>query len=283
MHVREWGSPEGRPLVFWHALGALTSGAYLTEVAPTLTEAGFRLLAPDAPGFGESPALPPERYRIEAVVGLVEDLLEERGIDRAVLMGHSWGGTVMTAFAATHPERVDGLVLVDSGHADYQDQPSFPHGKTLDDLVDEYAQPGRNVRTTEAEFERDAAEEVRRPLTPALLEAFRAGLRAQDGELLGIPTPEVRASAMAGLMDTRVTASWPAIAEAGIAILLLLATEPAESRGENEAAAKVFAERFPEAEIRFFEGAGHDLFADAGPELGRVVAEWGGRLPPREA
>ena len=48
MHVREWGSPEERPLVFWHALGAAQSGAYLTELAPTLTEAGLRLIAPDA-------------------------------------------------------------------------------------------------------------------------------------------------------------------------------------------------------------------------------------------
>jgi hypothetical protein len=31
MHVREWGGREERPLVFWHALGAGTSGAYLTE------------------------------------------------------------------------------------------------------------------------------------------------------------------------------------------------------------------------------------------------------------
>jgi pimeloyl-ACP methyl ester carboxylesterase len=280
VHVREWGSPEGRPLVFWHALGALTSGAYLTEVAPALTEAGFWLVAPDAPGFGRSPALPPEAYRTEAVVGLVEGVLDERRIERAVLMGHSWGGTVMTAFASAHPERVEGLVLVDSGHADYQDQPSFPHGKSFEDLVAMYSQPERSVRTTAEDFERDVKAEVGRAPTPELLEAFRAGLREEDGKLVGIPTPEARASAMAGLMDTRVSASWPAIAEAGIPILLLLATEPAETHELNGAAAAAFAQRFPDAELRFFEGAGHDLFADAGPELARVVAEWGGRLPP---
>jgi pimeloyl-ACP methyl ester carboxylesterase len=280
VHVREWGSPEGRPLVFWHALGALTSGAYLTEVAPALTEAGFWLVAPDAPGFGRSPALPPEAYRTEAVVGLVEGVLDERRIERAVLMGHSWGGTVMTAFASAHPERVEGLVLVDSGHADYQDQPSFPHGKSFEDLVAMYSQPERSVRTTAEDFEHDVKAEVGRAPTPELLEAFRAGLREEDGKLVGIPTPEARASAMAGLMDTRVSASWPAIAEAGIPILLLLATEPAETHELNGAAAAAFAQRFPDAELRFFEGAGHDLFADAGPELARVVAEWGGRLPP---
>jgi pimeloyl-ACP methyl ester carboxylesterase len=281
VHVREWGSPDGQPLVFWHALGALTSGAYLTEVAPALTDAGLWLIAPDAPGFGESPVLPPEAYRVEAIVELVRGVLDERRIDRAVLMGHSWGGTVMTAFAAAHPERVDGLVLVDSGHLDYQDQPSFPHGESFDDLVAEYSQPERSVRTTEDDFAREVEAEVRRTPTSALLEAFRAGLREEDGELVGIPTPEARASAMAGLMKSRVSASWPAIAEAGIPILLLLAAEPAETRSHNEAAATAFGDRFPDAEIRFFEGAGHDLFADAGPELGRVVAEWAARLPPR--
>jgi pimeloyl-ACP methyl ester carboxylesterase len=281
MHVREWGSKGGAPLVFWHALGSGTSGAYLTEVAPTMTAAGLWLLAPDAPGFGESSALPPERYETGSVVEMVRGLLDERGIDRAILMGHSWGGTVMAALAAAHPERVEGLVLVDSGQMDYQDVPGFPHGKSYEDLVEDAQAPERTIRTTAEDFERDAQEEVRRPITPELLEAFRAGLREEDGQLVSIVTPETRASAMYGLMETRVTESWPAIAEAGVPILLLLATEPHETREQNRHAAAVFAERFPAAEIHFLENAGHDLFADAGPELARIVTEWAGRLAPR--
>lgn len=281
MHVRDWGSPDGRPLVFWHALGSGTSGAYLTEVAPTLTAAGLWLLAPDAPGFGESPALPPEEYETGSVVSMVRGLLDERGIDRAILMGHSWGGTIMTAFAAALPERVEGLVLVDSGQMDYQDAPGFPHGKSYDDLVEDAHAPERTIRTTAEQFERDAQEEVRRPITPELMEAFRAGLREEEGQLVSIVTPETRASAMYGLMETRVTESWAAIAEAGIPILLLLATEPEETREQNRRAAEVFAGRFPDAEIHFLENAGHDLFADAGPELARIVKEWAGRLAPR--
>jgi pimeloyl-ACP methyl ester carboxylesterase len=280
MHVREWGAGDGRPLVFWHALGAITSGAYLTEIAPALTDAGFRLVAPDAPGFGQSPAEPPEEYRTEAVVEAVRGLLDERGIDRALLMGHSWGGTIMTAFAGTYPDRVEGLILVDSGQVDYQDLPDFPHGQTHDDLVAEYAKPERMIRTTEADFASDIEAEVRRTPTPALLEVFRAGLREQDGELVGVPTAEVRASAMAGLMHTRVSASWPAIHEAAIPILLLLATEPEATREQNETAAEGFSAQFPEAEIRFFENAGHDLFADAGPELAEVVIAWADRDSP---
>lgn len=281
MHVREWGSEAGRPLVFWHALGSGTSGAYLTEVAPALTAAGLWLLAPDAPGYGKSPALPPDAYETGSLVGMVRGLLDERGIDRAIVMGHSWGGTVMTAFAAAHPERVDGLVLVDSGQLDYQDAPGFPHGKSYEDLVEDARAPGRTIRTTAEDFERDAQAEVRRPITPELMEAFRAGLREEGRQLVSIVTPETRASAMYGLMGTRVTESWPAIAAAGLPILLLLATEPEETAAQNRSAAEVFAERFPDAEIHFLENAGHDLFADAGPELARLVAAWTARLGPR--
>ena len=212
---------------------------------------------------------------------MVRGLLDERGIDRTILMGHSWGGTIMTAFAAAHPERVDGLVLVDSGQMDYQDAPGFPHGKSYEDLVEDAQAPERTIRTTADDFERDAQEEVRRPITPELMEAFRAGLLEEGGELVSIVRPETRASAMHGLMDTRVTDSWPAIAEAGIPILLLLATEPEETGEQNRSAAEVFAERFPEAEIHFLENAGHDLFADAGPELARIVAEWAVALGSR--
>ena len=69
------------------------------------------------------------------------------------------------------------------------------------------------------------------------------------------------------------------IAEADIPILLLLATEPEETREQNEQAVPRFRERFPDAEIVFVEGVGHDLFADAGPELARIVADWARRLP----
>jgi pimeloyl-ACP methyl ester carboxylesterase len=278
MHVREWGPPDGRPLVFWHALGAVQSGAMLTELAPTLTDAGFRVLGVDAPGFGRSPPLPAERYEQDSLVELLRGVLDERGIERAVLMGHSWGGSVSMAFAADSPERVDGLVLVDSAQMDYQDSPNFPHGKSLEDLIADAARPDARVRAKKEEFEAAAQEGLRRPVTPELLEAVRAGLREEDGELIGIVSPEVRGAVLYGITKMRVTALWPAVAEAGIPILLLLATEPEDTRAQNEHWAPIFAERFPDAEIRFIEGAGHDLIADAGPEVARLVREWASRL-----
>jgi pimeloyl-ACP methyl ester carboxylesterase len=279
VHVREWGDPGGRPLVFWHALGAGTSGAYLTEVAPTLTAAGLRLIAPDAPGFGQSRPLPPKRYTIDSLVKLLRRVLDERGVERGILMGHSWGGTVVMSFAAASPERVEGLVLVDTGHMDYQDSPNFPHGKSLDELIDDARAPDRTIRTTEERFREDAQKEARRPVTEDLLQVFRAGLREDGGELVSIVTPEVRGAVMAGLLDTRVSTTWPAIGAADIPVLLLLATEPEELRERSEAAVPVFLERLPAAEVDWIENAGHDLFADAAPELARLVRDWATRLP----
>jgi pimeloyl-ACP methyl ester carboxylesterase len=274
MHVREWGSPDGRPLVFWHALGAVQSGAYLTEIAPTLTAAGFRVLALDAPGFGLSPSLPAERYEPDSLVALLGDVLDERGIQRAVLMGHSWGGSVSMAFAAQSPGRVEGLVLVDSAQMDYQDSPNFPHGKSLEDLIADAAEPEAGVRVAKDELEAAAQDGLRRTVTPELLEALGAGLCEESGELVGIASPEVRGAVLYGITKLRVTEYWPAVAEAGIPILLLLATEPEATREQNERWAPVFAERFPDADVRFIEGAGHDLIADAGPEVARVVRDW---------
>lgn len=278
MHVREWGSPHGRPLVFWHALGAAQSGAYLTELAPTLTGAGLKLIAPDAPGFGQSPALPPDGYLMDSLLDLLRGVMDDRGLERTILMGHSWGGTIAMSFAAAEPERVEGLVLVDTGHMDYQDSPNFPHGKSLEELIEDARDPERSIRVAEDEFEAAAQEGVPRPVTPELLEASRAGVREEDGELVSILTPEVRGAVMHGIMKVRVSSTWPAIAGAGIPILLLVATEPEELCERSERAVPNFARRFPDAEIHWIGGAGHDLIADAGPEVARLIRDWSARL-----
>jgi hypothetical protein len=81
-----------------------------------------------------------------------------------------------------------------------------------------------------------------------------------------------------GATRAAARSSFDAIAAAGIPILLLLATEPEETRAMNERAAVEFARRFPDAEIRFLDNAGHDLFADAAPELATLVRDWVRRL-----
>jgi pimeloyl-ACP methyl ester carboxylesterase len=119
MHVHEWGRRDDVPLIFWHALGPEQSGAELRDVAPALAGAGFHVLAVDGPGFGRSPAVSAEGYRLSALVALLYELIDERELERPVLMGHSWGGAIAVRYAGEHPDDVRALVLLDSGHIDY--------------------------------------------------------------------------------------------------------------------------------------------------------------------
>jgi pimeloyl-ACP methyl ester carboxylesterase len=278
--VREWGNRLGRAILFWHALGPAMSAAYAAELEPALgTE--WRLVAPDGPGFGASPALPPDGYRIEPLVALLWGLADALGIARAVVGGHSWGGVVVSAAAAARPERTDGLVLLDSGHRDYQDDPGFDESRSLESFVDEASRRRLRVDGWD-ELWAELAEAIPRPLTESLRDAVRAGVREEeDGSVVGIPTAETSGAARHGLAGLRVSGTWPRLAEAGIPVLVLLATKPDELRAANEQAGRAYAAAVPQAEIRHVEDASHSLLTDVGPEVARLVGDWLARLPSR--
>jgi pimeloyl-ACP methyl ester carboxylesterase len=266
--VRQWG--EGIPIVFWHALGPAGSGATIGEAAPVLAERGYRTVAIDAPGFGASDLLPRERYRIGPILELVTGVVEELGLERPVLMGHSWGGAVMMAAAARAPDEVRALVLLDSGHIDYGDlddvDPERPWAEWLA-LAEE-----RDARwPDEAAFEAELREAIPR-WSDDLLGCFLPGIRRAGDAVVGAPA-EARASAMWALANERVSDAWPAVAAAKVPTLLLLATrDPWGS--QNDEHVPRFEAALPNAEIRRIEGAGHALTADLGPELGTLVADW---------
>ncbi len=135
--VHRWGERAGIPVVFWHALGPDASGVELADVATVLADAGFHVVAVDGPGFGKSPVLPAERYRLASLVSILNELVDLLELDRPVVMGHSWGGAVAVRYAATHPEDVRALVLLDSGHLDYRDLPDVDAERPVEEWVAE--------------------------------------------------------------------------------------------------------------------------------------------------
>ena len=72
-----------------------------------------RLISVDLPGHGLTGAWPRNEYTVEAYVDFIEALVDTLKIDRFVLVGHSLGGAVAWTFAATRPDRVSQLILVD--------------------------------------------------------------------------------------------------------------------------------------------------------------------------
>jgi pimeloyl-ACP methyl ester carboxylesterase len=90
-------------------------GAHIEAVAPILTalEGGSDLIALDLPGFGESDP-PPATWDTDDYARFVLGFLDELGIERAHLVGHSHGGRISIVLAADRPERVGRLLLVDA-------------------------------------------------------------------------------------------------------------------------------------------------------------------------
>ena len=271
--VRDWG--EGIPLLFWHALGPAGSGATIGEAAAVLAARGYRTIAIDAPGFGGSSLLPPERYRLGSILELVDAVVAALELERPVLMGHSWGGAVMMAAAARAPADARALVLLDSGHIDYADLDEVDAAMPWEEWL--AAAEQRVARwPDESAFEADLREAIPR-WSDELLSCFLPGTRRDGQGLVGAPA-EARAAAMWALASERVSDGWPAVAAARLPCLLLLATrEPWGS--QNEEHVPRFQAALPHAEVGRIAGAGHALTADLGPELGVLVADWLDGLP----
>ena len=102
------------------ALHGYPTSSYLwRNVLPALAEAGFRAVAPDLPGFGDSPASLPGTW--EHQVENVERFRRALGLERVALLVHDWGGLIGLRWACDHPGAVSALVISDSGF--------FPDGR----------------------------------------------------------------------------------------------------------------------------------------------------------
>jgi pimeloyl-ACP methyl ester carboxylesterase len=103
---------EGPVRVVW-LHGWARRGGDFAPAAATLAARGVASVALDLPGFGATP-VPREPGGARHYAELVLPALEELASEPLVLVGHSFGGTVATVVAATHPELVRALVLVGS-------------------------------------------------------------------------------------------------------------------------------------------------------------------------
>jgi len=102
---------KGRAIVLLHGLGgSLYDWRHL--LAP-LEDCG-RVVAPDFLGAGESDKPAGEDYSVAAQARRVKGLLDALRLEKATLVGNSFGGGVALRFAQDWPERVDRLVLIDS-------------------------------------------------------------------------------------------------------------------------------------------------------------------------
>jgi len=102
---------DGKPVVALHGWGGGIHSFW--PVAEQLAPRGYQVHLLDLPGFGASD-LPPEPWGVADYTRFVLCYFESAGIERADLLGHSFGGRISLVLAAENPQRVRKLVLASS-------------------------------------------------------------------------------------------------------------------------------------------------------------------------
>jgi pimeloyl-ACP methyl ester carboxylesterase len=254
LYTRDVGG--GTPLLLLHAF-PLSSAMWLAQREGLA--ARFRVLTPDMRGFGGSP-LGTEEPSVDAMADDVAALLDDKGIDRAIIGGHSMGGYVALAFCRRHPDRILGVVLADT--------------KATEDTGEARAERLRAAERLEAE---EGVSVLLDDLLPRLVGPTTMSQRALVyGRVRGLvqSAPPVAAAwaqrAMAGRPD-----SLGALADFRAPTLVL---QGAEDAIVTEDDARAMADGLPNAELIMIPGSGHlaaveqpQLFNDAVTEFGAAL------------
>ncbi|WP_439549411.1 alpha/beta fold hydrolase [Falsiroseomonas sp.] len=124
LHVRDTGPRTAPPVIFLHGFA---SSLHTWEDWAKVLESEFRVIRFDLPGFGLTGPDPTGDYTDARSMAVITALMDHLALPRASIVGSSMGGRIAWTFAATHPARVDRLVLM---------------------APDGFASPGRGYGTT---------------------------------------------------------------------------------------------------------------------------------------
>jgi haloalkane dehalogenase len=251
---------DGAPVVMWH--GEPTWSFLWRKVAKPVLEAGHRVILPDLPGFGRSDKpIDPGWYSYDRHVHAMAALLEELDIRGATFVMHDWGGPIGLRLAVEHADRVDRLVVMDTGLF-IGAQPMSEMWHRFADFVaraDElpigflvrrgcFVDPGDAVAAAyDAPFPSEASKAGARAF-PAMVPLTRDAPGAETG-----------ARVLAALREDRRP------------MLMLWGAEDAPlppSTGE------AFASALGRPKPTPIEGAGHYLQEDRGELIGELIRDW---------
>ncbi len=96
------------PLLLIH--GALVSHLYFVPTAELLSDE-YQIIAADLPGHGES-SKPKDALPVETQARILKDWLDNIGINKVVVIGHSYGCTIAAELAVTYPELIEHIVFM---------------------------------------------------------------------------------------------------------------------------------------------------------------------------
>jgi haloalkane dehalogenase len=232
----------GDPVLLLH--GFPESSYMWRHLMPALANAGRRAIAPDLPGYGDSPPDLPSTW--ERQVEAVERFRAALDLDRASLVLHDWGGLIGLRWACDNPGVASAIVVANTGF--------FPDGKW---------HGMANMLRTEGEGERLVSELDRTAMTRMLRAVGRGfGDEAIHQYFKAFTTEEGRR----GILDLYRSGDFEKLepyagklAALGVPLLALW--------GEDDvfappASAYRFAKEVPDAKVIVIEDAGHFVFED---------------------
>jgi haloalkane dehalogenase len=249
---REGGPADGPVALLLH--GYPESSHMWRHTMEALAGQGWRAVAPDLLGFGDSGSDPPHTW--ERHVESIEQFRSELGLDRVALVMHDWGGLIGLWWACEHPDAVSALVISASGF--------FPEGKWHG-----LAQAGRTPGTGE-----EMVEGMTREAFGALLRQYGSGF--DDDALDEYWKCFGDLTRRHGHLDFWRSADFPKLkrfdgklAELGLPTLLLWGeTDPFAGMSS----AYHFQRDIPGAELVMVEGAGHFVIDDEPERCAREIA-----------
>ena len=160
-HYRDCGG-SGRSLVLLHGLA---STCHIWDlVAPILSE-NYSVVALDQRGHGES-TKPEGGYDFASVANDLLGFIQGMGLDRPIIVGHSWGGDVALEFSVAYPSAASGLCFVDGGMV----EPSARYS-SLEEARVQMAPPVLTGMTVDQFLERVRNGNQARMMTPRVEEA----------------------------------------------------------------------------------------------------------------
>ena len=251
---------EGAPVIFLH--GEPTWSFLWRKVIPPVRDAGFRCLAPDLAGFGRSDK-PTDIafYSYDRHVALAGTLLDDLDLRGATVVVHDWGGPIGLRLAVEHAERIERLVILDTGLFNGQQRMTDAWLAFRDFVARTEDLPvGMLVRGA---CKTDPGDEVIAAYdAPYPDAASKAGARAFP---LLIPNAPDAPGAAAGqrVIDALATDRRPTL-------MLWADSDPVLPLTVGEH----FAESIARPAPRVIENASHFLQEDQGPLIGGLIADW---------
>jgi pimeloyl-ACP methyl ester carboxylesterase len=243
---------EGTAVVLLHGLTA--TRRYVVMGSKALQRSGHRVVAYDARGHGRS--APGGSYEYEVLADDLLAVLDDRGLDRAVLAGASMGAHTIVRFALDHPDRVAALAIV---------TPAYDP-ETWQDRVGRYRELADGLRSGGVEGFIEAYGDP--PVPEKWQDTVRRVLRQR---LSAHENPAAVADALEQVPPSRPFSSWDELREIAAPTVVVASRDEVDPE-HPYATGERYADLIPNARL-VSEEPGSSPLAWQGGQLSKVIAE----------